>query len=76
MRPGHIHMMVSAPGHAGITTHLFAAGAPYIDSDAVFGVKESLVTAFTRHPAGAAPDGSTLDVPFYKVNYDFRLQRV
>jgi hydroxyquinol 1,2-dioxygenase len=76
MRPGHIHMMVSAPDHAGITTHLFAAGAPYIDSDAVFGVKESLVTAFTKHPAGAAPDGATLDVPFYKVNYDFRLQRV
>jgi hydroxyquinol 1,2-dioxygenase len=76
MRPGHIHMMVSAPDHAGITTHLFAAGAPYIDSDAVFGVKESLVTAFTKHPAGAAPDGATLDVPFYKVNYDFKLQRV
>jgi hydroxyquinol 1,2-dioxygenase len=75
MRPGHIHMMVSAPGHAGITTHLFAAGAPYIDSDAVFGVKESLVTAFTKHPAGAAPDGTTLEVPFYKVNYDFKLQR-
>jgi hydroxyquinol 1,2-dioxygenase len=76
MRPGHIHMMVSAPGHAGITTHLFAAGAPYIDSDAVFGVKESLVTAFTKHPAGPAPDGTTLDVPFYKVSYDFKLQQL
>ncbi len=52
MRPGHIHMIVSAPGHHAITTHLFAAGSQYIDSDAVFGVKESLVTPFAKHPAG------------------------
>jgi hydroxyquinol 1,2-dioxygenase len=76
MRPGHIHMKVSAPGHAAITTHLFAAGAPYIDSDAVFGVKESLVTAFTKHPPGTAPGGERIDVPFYTVDYDFRLARV
>ena len=73
MRPGHIHMIVSAPGHHAITTHLFAAGSEYIDSDAVFGVKESLVTDFARHPAGTAPDGTRIDVPFYTVNYDFRL---
>jgi hydroxyquinol 1,2-dioxygenase len=75
MRPGHIHMIVSAPGHHAITTHLFAAGSQYIDSDAVFGVKESLVTAYAKHPAGAAPDGTRIDVPYYTVNYDFRLQR-
>jgi hydroxyquinol 1,2-dioxygenase len=75
MRPGHIHMIVSAPGHHPVTTHLFAAGSEYIDSDAVFGVKESLVTPFARHAPGAAPDGTTLDVPYYTVNYDFRLRR-
>ena len=75
MRPGHIHMLVSAPGHQTITTHLFAAGSEYIDSDAVFGVKESLVTSFAKHPPGVAPDGTQLDVPYYTVNYDFRLQR-
>jgi hydroxyquinol 1,2-dioxygenase len=75
MRPGHIHMLVSAPGHQTITTHLFAAGSEYIDSDAVFGVKESLVTPFAKHPPGVAPDGTQLDVPYYTVNYDFRLQR-
>lgn len=73
MRPGHIHLIVSAPGHQAITTHLFAAGSEYIDSDAVFAVKESLVTEFSRHPPGTAPDGARLDVPFYTVNYDFRL---
>lgn len=75
MRPGHIHMIVSAPGHAAITTHLFAAGSEYIDSDAVFGVKESLVTAFAKHPPGTAPDGTSMVEPYYTVNYDFRLRR-
>ncbi len=74
MRPGHIHMIISAPGHHTVTTHLFAAGSEYIDSDAVFGVKESLVTGFARHPPGTAPDGTRLDVPFYTVDYDFRLR--
>ena len=75
MRPGHIHMIVSAPGHHAITTHLFAAGSEYIDSDAVFGVKESLVTAYAKHPPGAAPDGTRIEVPYYTVNYDFRLRQ-
>ena len=75
MRPGHIHMIVSAPGHHPITTHLFAAGSPYIDSDAVFGVKESLVTAFARHDPGTDPDGKPIEVPYYTVNYDFRLRK-
>jgi catechol 1,2-dioxygenase len=34
---------VSAPGYRPVTTHVFVAGSPYLDSDAVFGVKESLV---------------------------------
>jgi hydroxyquinol 1,2-dioxygenase len=74
-RPGHIHMIVSAPGHAAVTTHLFVAGSEYLDSDAVFGMKESLVAKFTRHPAGRAPTGEHVDTPFYTVEYDFRLKR-
>lgn len=72
-RPGHIHMIVSAPGHLPVTTHLFVAGGDYLDSDAVFGMKESLVARFERHPAGRGPDGKPVDTPFYTVNYDFRL---
>jgi hydroxyquinol 1,2-dioxygenase len=73
-RPGHIHMIVSAQGHRPVTTHLFVAGSQYLDSDAVFGMKESLVAQFERHPPGAAPDGERMEVPFYTVNYDFRLR--
>ncbi len=73
-RPGHIHMIVSAPGHLPVTTHLFVAGSPYLDSDAVFGMKESLVAQFDRHPAGVGPNGETLETPFYTVSYDFRLR--
>jgi hydroxyquinol 1,2-dioxygenase len=57
-RPGHVHMIVSAPGHLPATTHLFVAGSPYLDSDAVFGMKESLVVQFRRHPPEPAPTAS------------------
>lgn len=73
-RPGHIHMMVSAPGHVRITTHLFVAGSPYIESDAVFGVRPSLIVDFESHPAGQAPDGSTQAKPYWSAHYDFRLE--
>jgi hydroxyquinol 1,2-dioxygenase len=73
-RPGHIHMIVSADGYRPVTTHLFVAGSEYLDSDAVFGMKESLVAQFERHPPGAGPNGERVDVPFYTVNYDFRLR--
>ena len=75
-RPGHLHMIVSAPGHLPVTTHLFVAGSRYLDSDAVFGMKESLVVPFERHPPGPGPGGERLDTPFYTVSYDFRLRPV
>jgi hydroxyquinol 1,2-dioxygenase len=75
-RPGHIHMIVSAPGHLAVTTHLFVAQSEYLDSDAVFGMKESLVAQFARHPPGVGPNGERVETPFYTVNYDFRLRPV
>jgi hydroxyquinol 1,2-dioxygenase len=73
-RPGHIHMIVSAPGHLPVTTHLFVAGSEYLNSDAVFGMKESLVAQFDRHSAGLGPNGEPMQTPFYTVRYDFRLR--
>lgn len=45
-RPAHIHFIAGADGHAPLTTHVFVEASPYLDSDAVFGVKESLVLEF------------------------------
>lgn len=73
-RPGHIHMIVSAQKHRPVTTHLFVAGSQYLDTDAVFGMKESLVAKFDRHAPGVAPDGERVEVPYYTVNYDFKLR--
>ncbi len=44
-RPAHVHFMISASGHRTLVTHLFLAGDAYLESDAVFGVKPSLIVA-------------------------------
>jgi catechol 1,2-dioxygenase len=74
-RPAHVHFLVTAPGHRAVTTHLFGAGDPYIDSDAVFGVKESLVREFpvVDDPTRAAEVG--LPNPFRTVHFDVALLR-
>ncbi len=42
-RPAHVHFVVSAPHKKTVITHLFDADSDYLDSDAVFGVRQSLV---------------------------------
>jgi hydroxyquinol 1,2-dioxygenase len=75
MRPAHIHFAISAPGYHGVTTHLFQRGDQYIDNDVVYGVKEPLIVDFKKMPAGSkAPNGETMNEPFYVVSYDFVLQ--
>jgi hydroxyquinol 1,2-dioxygenase len=73
MRPAHIHFRIQATGYDTLTTHVFQSGDPYIDSDAVFGVKDSLIAEFQRAPQGPAPDGTPLDTPFWTMHYDFVL---
>ena len=74
-RPAHIHTIASASGFEPVTTHLFVAGDKYLDSDAVFGVKSSLIVDFIKHGPGRAPDGTVIQGPFYTCEYDFRLVR-
>ncbi len=69
MRPAHLHFKVEAPGYRTLITHIFVAGDPYLDRDAVFGVKESLITDFAEHPAGPGPDGRPLDGPWTSVEF-------
>jgi hydroxyquinol 1,2-dioxygenase len=47
-RPAHIHLIVRAPGYRTVATHIFDAGSEYLDSDAVFAVKPSLLRDFVH----------------------------
>jgi hydroxyquinol 1,2-dioxygenase len=64
MRPGHLHFWVQAPGHRQVITHLFVRGDKYLESDVVFGVKDSLIVDF-----------GTQQGPRQTVSYDFRLKK-
>jgi protocatechuate 3,4-dioxygenase beta subunit len=66
-RAAHIHAIVSAAGHRAVTTHIFDADNPYLGSDAVFGVRDSLVRQF--RPAGPADPSDVA----YVVEMDFTL---
>lgn len=72
-RPGHIHFILRAPGFQSLTTHLFVPGDPYLESDAVFGVKESLIGDFTRHDAPPRAAELGLANPFWVLPADFTL---
>ena len=74
-RPAHVHVIATAPGYDRVATHLFVEGDEYLDSDAVFGVKHSLVVEFKHHPAGATPDGKKSSTPFSTAEFDFKLVR-
>ena len=73
-RPAHIHLLISADGFVPVTTHLFVKGDQYLDSDAVFGTKDSLVVDFIQHDSEEEAAHYHVTVPFYKVDYDFVLK--
>lgn len=72
-RPAHLHFMIRAAGYETLVTHVFRAEGRYLDSDAVFGVRTSLIAEWKRNEPGVAPDGTCMDVPFYTLEYDFVL---
>ena len=75
-RPAHLHFMITAPGFERLITHVFRNGDSYLDSDAVFGVRRSLIADWVEHPPGTTPDGAMSDVPFYTLDFDFVLNPV
>jgi catechol 1,2-dioxygenase len=74
-RPAHLHYIIKAKGFEPLVTHIFDPDDPYINSDAVFGVKESLLAEFrkTQDPARAKEYGFAGD--FWDVEHDFVLAR-
>jgi catechol 1,2-dioxygenase len=74
-RPAHLHYMIEAEGYDPLITHIFDPDDPYIASDAVFGVKESLLAKFVpvTDPAEIAAAG--YDGPFLDVAFDFVLAK-
>jgi catechol 1,2-dioxygenase len=64
-RPAHLHFIISAPGYRSLTTALYFEDDPYVDSDAVFGVKSDLVV---RPKSRERAEG-------LEVRYDFGLER-
>jgi hydroxyquinol 1,2-dioxygenase len=74
MRPAHLHFIVSADGHAPVTTELYTRGDAYLETDTVFGVKDSLVVDYVPLPArekdqAGMPDGRWL------LDHDFKLDK-
>lgn len=61
-RPAHLHFLIKAPGYETLITHVFRSDDQYLDSDAVFGVRQSLIADWRQQSDGT-----------YLVEYDFVL---
>ena len=72
-RPAHLHYIIKAEGFEPLTTHIFDPDDPYIGSDAVFGVKESLLARFKRTDDPARAQEYDFANPFWDVAHDFVL---
>ena len=74
-RPAHLHFMVKAEGCEPLTTHVFVNSDQYLDSDAVFATKESLVGEFTTSTDAAEAQRFGIHAPYSRLRFDFGLMR-
>ncbi len=72
-RAAHIHFIVKADGYETVTTHIFEPNCPYLDQDAVFGVKPSLIADFRW--VDAADEEHGVKTPHWRVDWDFVLTK-
>jgi protocatechuate 3,4-dioxygenase beta subunit len=73
MRPAHMHFIVAAPGYEQVITHVFVKGDPYLDSDTVFAVKDSLVGDFKKVESPEEAKKLGMPSPFLRLDWDFQL---
>lgn len=73
-RPAHLHYIITKDGFDDVTTHIFDPDDPYINNDAVFGVKESLLAEFVKVEDPKKLAEMNFDGPYYwDVEFDFVL---
>ncbi len=72
-RPAHVHFRFAHPNIATLVTHIFLAGDPYLDSDAVFGVKDSLIEELDSCSPEEAPEGHQPGRTFARLRRTFVL---
>ena len=77
-RPSHLHFIITAPGYRTLVTEVFPSDDPYLDEDAVFGVRERLVMEYVEHSAldhvpPGLEIGNDVTIPYLTVDFDFIL---
>lgn len=76
-RPSHLHFIIKAPGFRSLVTEVFPDDDPYLDKDAVFGVRDDLIMHYEPQSAGSFPDGFALsgkvDGTWSRVTFDLTL---
>ena len=72
-RPAHVHFMIAAEGCETLVTHLFLASSDYLDSDVVFGVKDSLIEPVVEVGPGKTPYGAEVEITVPAMRRDFVL---
>ena len=73
-RPAHLHFKVSAPGFAPLVTELYMSDDPYLEEDAVFGVRASLTPPMVPVESDEEAARHGLAAPFHRIDFDFKLR--
>ncbi len=73
-RPAHIHLMINSDGHKRHISQIFDLNDPYIDQDAVFGVRAPLAVPYDKEPSAEESERlSAFRSPFNVAHVDFIL---
>jgi catechol 1,2-dioxygenase len=75
IRAAHVHFIVRAKGYEDVVTYVFPPDCPHLDSDAVFGVKESLIADFRLNDNQTEAEQLGLKAPFWELDWDFTLAK-
>ena len=73
-RPAHLHYIVSAKGYKSVVTHVFVKGSQYLDSDSVFGVKDSLISEYVLINDQNKAEEKGMKNPYFELEFNFILE--